>query len=214
MLLAFTEAGHWRAGIGDPTLMGWLTVVAYFAAALLCWVAGRSDQRAHPQSGYSRQARLWFGLAMLLTLLGINKQLDLQTAFTLALKSIALAQGWYEERQFFQTLFIVALAILGILMIVMLRLLIGNNLRQTVLALAGTVFLTCFVLIRGASFHHVDQMIGLEIGGFRLNWVLELGGITCIGVGAWRNWKRKRPAAPECREFVWDRRPEPAGRAK
>lgn len=214
MMLAFTEAGHWHAGIGDPTFMGWMTVVGYFTAALLCWLAGRSDQRAHPQSGYSRQAGLWFGLACMLTLLGINKQLDLQTAFTLAVKSIAQAQGWYEERQFFQVLFIGALAILGIVMIVMLRLLIGNNLRQTMLALAGTVFLTCFVLIRGASFHHVDQMIGLEIGGLRLNWVLELGGILCIGVEAWRNWKRKRPAAPDCRDFVWDSRPESAWRAK
>ena len=51
MFLAFTEADHWRPGIGDPTFMGWLTVVAYFTAVPLCWMAGRSDQSAHPQSG-------------------------------------------------------------------------------------------------------------------------------------------------------------------
>ena len=48
MILAFTEADRWRPGIGDPTFMGWLTVVAYFTASLLCCMAGRSDQRAHP----------------------------------------------------------------------------------------------------------------------------------------------------------------------
>src|SRR6266540_5387037 len=106
MILAFTEADRWRPGIGDPTFMGWLTVVGYFTAALLCWMAGRSDQRAHPQSGYPRQPRLWFGLALLLTLLGVNKQLDLQTWFTLALKSAAEAQGWYEQRRVFQAAFI------------------------------------------------------------------------------------------------------------
>jgi len=115
MFLAFTEADHWRPGIGDPTFMGWLTVVAYFTAVPLCWMAGRSDQRAHPQSGYSSHPRVWFALAILLTLLGFNKQLDLQTWFTLSLKSVAKAQDWYEERRAFQALFIVGIAIIGII---------------------------------------------------------------------------------------------------
>jgi len=208
VLLAFTEADHWRPAIGDPTIMGWLTVAAYFTTALICCLAGRSDQRAHPQSGYSSQPALWFGLAWLLMLLGINKQLDLQTWFTLAIKSAARAQGWYEQRRLFQAAFIGALVIVGMVGLAMLCILVRNNLRQTVPALAGAVFLTCFVLVRGASFHHVDQMIGLRLGGLRLNWVLELGGIICIGLGAWRNWKRKRPVAPECREFVWNRERE------
>ena len=194
--------------------MGWLTVVGYLTAALFCWMAGRSDQRAHPQSGYASQPRLWFGLAVLLTLLGINKQLDLQTWFTLSLKSVARAQGWYEQRGVVQALFIGTLAILGTVGLAILRILVRQNLPQTSLALAGAVFLTCFVLIRAASFHHVDQMIGIRIGGLRLNWVLELGGILCMGLGALRNWKRKRPVAPQCREFVWIRRPESVWRTK
>ena len=214
MILAFTEADRWRPGIGDPTFMGWLTVAGYFTAALLCWVAGRSDQRAHPQSGYPRQPRLWFGLALLLMLLCVNKQLDLQTWFTLTLKSAAQAEGWYEQRRVFQAAFIGALTMLSIVGLAILRIMVRKNLRQTSLAWIGAVFLTCFVLIRAASFHQVDQMIGLRVGGLKLNWVLELGGITCIGLGAWRNWKNKRPAAPECREFVWIRKPESAWRMK
>ena len=214
MFLAFTEADHWRPGIGDPTFMGWLTVVAYFTAVPLCWMAGRSDQRAHPQSGYSSHPRVWFALAILLTLLGFNKQLDLQTWFTLSLKSVAKAQGWYEERRGFQALFIVGIAIMGIIGLTILRILLRKCLRQTSLALAGATFLTGFVVIRAASFHHVDQMIGFDIGGFKLNWAFELGGILCIGLAAWKNWKGKRPVAPECRNFVWVRKPESAFRAK
>ena len=214
MVLAFTEADHWRPGIGDPTFMGWLTVVAYFTAAVLCWMAGRSDRRAHPQSGYSSHPRLWFGLGILLTLLGFNKQLDLQTWFTLSLKSIARAQGWYEERRGFQVLFIVAMSMLGIVGLGILRILLHKSLRQTSMALAGAAFLVCFVVIRAASFHHVDQMIGMEIGGFKLNWVLELGGIICIAQAAWKNWKSKRPVAPECRNFVRVTKPESALRAR
>jgi len=202
-LLAFTEADHWSPGIGDPTFMGWLTVVAYFAAAVCCWLAGRSDQRAHPHSGYASQPRLWFGLTVLLTLLGINKQLDLQTWFTLALKSVARAQGWYDERRVFQALFIVAIAALGVAGLAVLCVRVRASLRQTFMALVGAAFLTCFVVIRAASFHHVDQMLGFSLGGFKLNWVLELGGIFCIGQSAWKNWKRKRPVAPGCRDFVW-----------
>jgi len=208
MLLAFTEADHWRPGIGDPTFMGWLTVVAYGLAAIVCWMAGRSDQRAHPQSGYSSHPRVWFGLAVLLTLLGINKQLDLQTWFTLSVKSLARAQGWYDERRVFQVLFIVALAILGMVGIAILCFLVRKHRQQIFLALVGAVFLTCFVLIRAASFHHVDQMIGFSLGGFKMNWAIELGGISCIGLGAWRNWKGKRPVAPERRDFVWVSRSE------
>lgn len=213
-LLAFTEADHWRPGIGDPTFLGWLTVAAYFTAALFCWMAGRSDQRAHPLSGYSNHPRLWFGLAVLLTSLGINKQLDLQTWFTLSLKSVARTEGWYEQRQVAQVLFIIALGILGFGGLTVLRLRVRQLDQQTFLALAGATFLTCFVLMRAASFHHVDQMIGLRIGGLKLNWVLELGGISCIAAGAWKNWKRKRPVAPQCREFVWIRASESAARTK
>jgi len=57
-------------------------------------------------------------------------------------------------------------------------------------------------------------MIGMEIGGFKLNWVLELGGIICIAQAAWKNWKSKRPAAPECRNFVRVTKPESALRAR
>ena len=47
-----------------------------------------------------------------------------------------------------------------------------------------------------------------------VNWAFELGGILCIGLAAWKNWKGKRPVAPECRNFVWVRKPESAFRAK
>src|SRR5438046_291829 len=137
MLLAFTEADHWQLGIGDPTFMGWLTVVAYFSAAPLCWMAGRSDRRAHPQSGYSTHPMIWFGLAILLTLLGFNKQLDLQTWFTLSLKSVARAEGWYEDRQVFQVLFIVAIAMLGFVLLAIFSFFVCNALRSRCAALGG-----------------------------------------------------------------------------
>ena len=51
-------------------------------------------------------------------------------------------------------------------------------------ALLGTVFLYVFVLIRASSIHHVDMMLHWQFQGWTWNWVLELGGIVVVGLGA------------------------------
>jgi len=51
----------------------------------------------------------WALLALLMAFLAINKELDLQSAFTVAGRCLAKAQGWYEERRDFQRHFIFAL---------------------------------------------------------------------------------------------------------
>src|ERR1041384_5677187 len=57
-IFAFTDGDRWRPGIGDPTFIGWFTVVAYFATAYLCW-------RAAGNSQYQRKIRwFWNGLAI------------------------------------------------------------------------------------------------------------------------------------------------------
>ena len=48
MWLVQTADGGWEPGIGDPTLMGWFTVFAYFGTALLCYRALRKAKRAGP----------------------------------------------------------------------------------------------------------------------------------------------------------------------
>ena len=35
---AAMQDGHWHVGIGDPTVFGWLTVLAYLVAVWRCWV--------------------------------------------------------------------------------------------------------------------------------------------------------------------------------
>ena len=41
-----------------------------------------------------------------------------------------------------------------------------------------------FIIIRAASFHQIDHLLGLSIVGFKVNWLLELGGIACIAIAA------------------------------
>lgn len=163
-LLAFTAEDHWEPGIGDPTVVGWVTVVAYFVAALLCWRCARAYRQTDGKPSMGA-CTFWSIFTVVLVLLGINKQLDLQTWLTLFGKHLAIDEGWYEQRRTFQAAFIGAVALGGAVSLVGLRLLLVHATRPMRVALLGGVFLTCFVVIRAASFHHVDQMLGLDFEG-------------------------------------------------
>ncbi|MEL6838763.1 MAG: isopropylmalate isomerase [Pseudomonadota bacterium] len=166
----------WSPQIGDPTFMGWATVVAYIVATLLALLT--------LMKGPGRQRVFWFVLTALLFLLAINKQLDLQSALTAAGRCLANAQGWYDNRRVVQIIFISTIAIIAALTALMLAWTMRRDLPQIWLALLGVVFLLAFVAIRAAGFHHFDWFIGYQIGGIRMNWVLELGGIILIAANA------------------------------
>jgi hypothetical protein len=62
--------------IGDPTVAGWLTVILYLVTSVSCWILARELGTG----GMDRRA--WRSISILFLFLGINKQLDLQTALT------------------------------------------------------------------------------------------------------------------------------------
>jgi hypothetical protein len=169
---------QWQLGIGDPTPLGWITVAAYALAALACW-------RCHSvATRRSSNARFWLGISIAMALLGINKQLDLQSALTALGRWLALTQGWYARRHGVQLVFISAIAGTGLLVLAgMLRMAWPPSAGRA-LALCGLVFLAVFVLVRAASFHHVDLLLNSAALGLRWNGILELGGIACVTLGA------------------------------
>ncbi len=59
----------------------------------------------------------------------------------------------------------------------------------TWLALIGVSLVLGFVLIRAASFHHVDRLIRSTVLGLRWNWILEMGGIAVVLVAS--HWRRQ-----------------------
>jgi hypothetical protein len=191
VFLSTTSDGRWQPAIGDPTLMGWVTVLAYLAAALLALRSAWAAKRAPAQRAL---ARFWLALSLLLFLLGINKQLDLQTLFTQIARDAALAQGWYEERRRYQVMFIAAVGVLGVVGTLGLAFALRKIAARIWLALLGIGFLVSFVLIRAASFHHVDLL--LRAGTLRLNWVFELTGIGLIAVAAVRSSHERGRAQP------------------
>ena len=189
LLLAVTTADGWRPGIGDPTFMGWFTVVAYVTVAFLCW---RAYRVAKPPSVFDSRSitRIWLGLCLLFVMLGINKQLDLQSLVTQIGRSMAREEGWYARRREAQAIFIVLLALGGSSVIIWLFWLTRNALKTYGMALIGATFTVVFVIIRAASFHRFDEMLGWSFVGLEMNWILELSGIACVGASAVQTLRR------------------------
>ncbi|MCB8977287.1 MAG: hypothetical protein H6657_07680 [Ardenticatenaceae bacterium] len=83
----------WRPGIGDPTFMGWLTVFTYLLASITCWLRSRTAISDDVQ----RERRFWQSLAVVLLLLGINKQLNFLSFFTSLSRTLAWQQEWWQR---------------------------------------------------------------------------------------------------------------------
>lgn len=168
---------RWSPGIGDPGPVGWLTVIAYLAAAGFSLSLGAKHERGALERAF------WTISGVGLLFLAINKQLDLQSFLTAAGRCAAQLQDWYESRRTVQIQFIIVLiavsAIGGVGALWALR----GTIRRTGISLLGLVWITGFVLVRAAGFHDVDRLIGFQMMGVRLNWVFELGGIAVFILG-------------------------------
>jgi len=175
--------GHWSPGIGDPTVMGWLTVALYAVGVWQCYRVVATHNGRIPRS----ELMIWWLMVFGLLALGINKQLDLQSALTELGRIIATSQGWYARRHEVQVQFVYAVIAAGGCAAIILVILARKAHAGAVVALVGGAFLMTFIVVRAASFHHVDTFIGSAYLGLKMNWILEMGGIAVILAGAsWR----------------------------
>jgi hypothetical protein len=180
--------GQWCPGIGDPTIVGWFTVVAYATCAVACYLNVRVLSRrvlAHSKV----EKWVWLLLLCSFTFLCINKQLDLQSAMTEAFRQLAHAQGWYGERRAYQRMFIKALLVSSGVAAIAITRLTWSLPCSVKLAGLGFCFVLGYVLIRAVSFHDVDALIGMKLLTVRVNWLLELAGIFIATAGAWYRYR-------------------------
>lgn len=171
----------WRASISHASASDWITVAAYLLVALIALRAARTaGLRREP-----RERLFWLIAAALMAFLGVNELFDFQTILTAVGKAWAQSSGWYEQRRTYQLEFIIALAFAALGMgIAMLWLTRGAH-RAVGVALIGLVFIGLFVLIRAASFHHVDSMLGMGPDAFTFGSMQEMAGILIVGAAAW-----------------------------
>lgn len=170
-------AQDWSPQIGDPNVTGWLTVVSYLVCFGLAYMV---TMRLKGQRGRG----LWVIITGLMLFLALNKQLDLQTALTATGRCMSHIQGWYEDRQTIQKLFIGGM-IIGISTVIALMLAkMRGKVRENGLAFAGLFVLVTFVMVRAVGFHHMDSLIGAEIASISLNFIFENLGLLMIALNA------------------------------
>ena len=180
--------GQWRPTIGDPCFMGWFTVGSYLACAILSLIAAFGNRIAD-----RRSASFWGMVGLLMILLGINKQLDLQTLFTEIGRQIARAQGWMDQRRIVQLWFIVAFGTAALASFFLFVRTKRDLFGRFKLASTGLFFLLSFLVIRAAGFHHFDEILRFRLFGAKMNWLLELAGIYLIFIAGLQEfiWLRK-----------------------
>lgn len=186
--MAVGPDGRWEIGIGDPSPMGWITVAAYVAAAVLAWRnVGAARRTAVPAS-------FWIALATLMLLLGVNKQLDLQSWFGQTGRDLALAQGWYGQRRSVQGAFIVLLIAGTLALVIGARRYWATLWHEYQAAFIGVCLLLTFIVIRAATFHHVDLLFRIDVGATTLGRALEIVGVIVVAAASawWHAMHRRR----------------------
>ena len=170
---------------GDHTLFGWATVFLYFLACL-CTSYQFQLGKTNLENGF-----FWLGLTLLLIFLGINKQLDLQTNLTQWLRGVSKAHGWYSQRRGLQLVFVSLMGLAIPLLLIALRAFLYHSWQRYKLTWIGIVLLLVFVLVRAASFHHVDTFFYKTIGSLRYYQALEMLAISVIIISTFVNNKLK-----------------------
>jgi hypothetical protein len=166
---------EWTGRFGDNDFLGWLITFCYVITVLASLhyiiILSRNQE---PQ-----KKTLWICITVFLLILGINKQLDLQTLFTITGRAVASAEGWLEYRRIIQEYFAIGIfSCIGLLGIIVLWY-VRKILVASWLELMGTSILLVFVLIRTASISHINKAMRLEQGISHIH-AIELLGLLII----------------------------------
>jgi O-antigen/teichoic acid export membrane protein len=112
-------------------------------------------------------------------------------------REIAQANGLYESRREIQLIFVILFALFCFSsLVVVLSWWLRDCWRWYLIPLLGVALLVSFVVIRVASFQHVNYLISKWriIGPFRMKYIGELGGILIVGLGAVQSLHRTHKA--------------------
>ena len=162
--------------VGDPTVLGWMTFALYLVAAVVSFRAA-TVIRSRQATEFSRA---WSLIALGLLVLGLNKQLDLQTVLIHFAGRVAQREHFYEYRQALHAFFFVGL--FGLTGIVLFRwsAKIKMFARQFRMAAIGCALVAAYILVRAASIDQVDQLLGFDLERIPCLWVLEVGGLGLV----------------------------------
>ena len=197
---------QWRLHIGDPTGIGWIITIFYFLTFILCLWAGVAAQKSEKSKGTYESRRLLIGIAVLLLLLGFNKQLDFQELLSIIGRRVAKAQGWYSIRRSVQMTFIVLFTLIVLLSLAKWARWMKGRWHRYGLFFIGIVLILLFVIIQAAFTEHVFFMrtTRYHSGVYILLSILEPVGILLVAVRAFLSLHRIYEKKSRDYKFDWE----------
>jgi len=173
-----SEVNAWLARSGDVCLSSLINTILYavsIAAAAYHWRMLQRFKKPAAEQGF------WLLVIFILSIFGINKQLDFQVLLVEIGRPIALKSGWYESRRIVQAVFAFVLTGIAGLFAVMMLFLVRRHWRNNILALLGLLILCFYGIMEAMSQSHVGCSLELyEQWSFRLTDVIEMTGILFI----------------------------------
>lgn len=164
----------WRPEWGDPTLSGYVLTAAYAGAVVLGLVLLAS--RRLP----AKLRRFWWFTTGLYLLIGINKQLDLQTLLTMVGRRFVLYEGWDEQRHLLGAVFVAVLALLAAVSLPAWWRSLRTAEAPERHALGSVALLVLFVLLRAATFRGVAPVPEAAWNVLHLHRILELACVVLM----------------------------------
>ncbi len=184
--------------LGDVTAIGWAITLNYFYCVLLIFYMLQKLLPRLAPAERSLYRQFWILVGALYLLLGINKQLDFQTILTDTGRCVSQLEGWYDVRRNFQTTAILSGILLCTASLFAIKWRFSQISNRLRLAFLGLGFTALFVVIRAASFHHLDQFSLLKTLNIRFHSVLEILGILFVSLNAifltFKRFQRRRPS--------------------
>jgi hypothetical protein len=178
-------AKSWAPHIGDPTPVGWAMTLCYFYTAFLILYMLRKLRRINPERR-TIYIQFWSIILTFYVLLGLNKQLDLQTFITATGRCMARSEGWYADRRNVQLTMILAGFAVGSSALFVFLYYFNSISSRCRLAFIGLGLSAMFVFLRAVSFHHVDVLFSMTILDLKFHAILEFTGIALVAINALR----------------------------
>jgi hypothetical protein len=168
----------------DQSIVGYTITAGYLLSSLLLFYSLFCRANCYESMGSKHNTLLWSASATLALLLGINKQLDLQTYLTQWGRDLFRNWGIYSGRrtaQLYASVLMISLIVAAAFYGIVFVRRVGWGLKVTILGLAICM---AYVVLRLISIHHVDHWFRVDIGGWKMSWIVELTGVGVTLVGA------------------------------
>ncbi len=169
----------WQPELGDPTLPGWTATILYLATLAGCLFYLNRRRQGRFSWRLSSNYHFWKLLSIILFVLGLNKQLDLQSLFLqfnrFAMEAAGLAKYADVFRLWLTWGIVSMLMVITVIFAYTVRDAMGTNKS----ALCGAVMILVYIVLRAVTFQNIPGMTLLEkISPW--TWVIEVTGLVLI----------------------------------